>query len=73
MIAVIRQTVARGLMALCGRDPNTASHQLTVTASTRVLPGKALDLDALSDDPSPYRDDATAAAARRLLDFHLGA
>ena len=36
-------------------------------------PGKALEDDGLSDEPSPHRDDATAAAARRLLDFHMGA
>lgn len=72
MIAVLRQTVARGLLGLFGQDPNTHSAQTQLTSTVAVKPAAAFD-DGTIDEPSPYRDDATAAAARRLLDFHLGA
>lgn len=70
VIDVLRQTVARGLLGLFGQDPNTHTQQLAVAKDVQLTPGKALELDGLSDEPSPLRDDSTAGAARRLLNFH---
>lgn len=51
------------------------SDAATVTGIPRPLnPGADLDRDPCDQRalrPSPYRDDATAAAARRLFDLHL--
>lgn len=69
MIAVLRQTVARGLLGLFGQDPNTHTAQMAVAKDVQCTPGKALD-DGTIDEPSPVRVDSTARAARRLLEFH---
>lgn len=71
MIAVVRQVVARGLLGLTGRwDPNTYSAQMSVSRELAAIkPGKALEADGADDPPTPYRDDSTAQAARRLIEF----
>lgn len=76
MIAVFRQ-VARRFFGPFGFDSRTGlqvesdAPRLEVAEVATATPGAALD-DGTIDERSPCRDDSTAAAARRLLDLHMG-